>query len=327
MSLRCGRIIYTNDLPIYTAFDVDAIGYPGSLHADVPAQLNAMLVCGELDLSPISAFAWAQHADELVLLPDLCIGARDEVVSVVLVSQTPPALLDGVTIALTSESASGRNLLRVVLERRYGVQPRYVDSDRPLEVAAQGKPALLIGDSAIDALERFPGDAVYDLGQLWHEWTGQQTVFAVWAARRDAYERNPEAIRECMHALTDSYTWSRSHMDVVDRGRATRQAARARLLRKLLRQTELYVPLGGAERSWSRSAASCTRSAPLRRSAFAPGGYRCRLSLVCSTAPRRVGAFRSTRGCGSIAKPICTTSAWPRTRAGCSCTRRASSPT
>jgi chorismate dehydratase len=215
VSLRCGRIIYTNDLPIYTAFDVDAIGYPGSLHADVPAKLNAMLIGGELDLSPISAFAWAQHAEELVLLPDLCIGARDEVVSVVLVSPTPPALLDGVPIALTSESASGRNLLRVVLERRYGVQPRYLDSDHPLDVAAQGKPALLIGDSAIDALERLPRDQVYDLGTLWHEWTGQQTVFAVWAARRDAYERDPEAIRECMHALTDSYTWSRSHVDAV----------------------------------------------------------------------------------------------------------------
>lgn len=215
MGLRCGRIIYTNDLPIYAAFDIDAIGYPGSLHADVPANLNAMLISGELDLSPISAFAWAQHADELVLLPDLCIGARDEVVSVVLVSQTPPALLDGATIALTSESASGRNLLRVVLERRYGVRPRYLDSDRPLEAATAGTPALLIGDSAIDALERFPREQVYDLGTLWHEWTGQQTVFAVWAARRDAYTRDPEAIRECMHALTDSYTWSGSHMDAV----------------------------------------------------------------------------------------------------------------
>ncbi len=215
MSLRCGRIIYTNDLPIYTAFDADAIDYPGSLHADVPVKLNSMLVAGELDLSPISAFAWAKHADELVLLPDLCIGARDEVVSVVLVSPTPPALLDGVPVALTSESASGRNLLRVVLERRYGVRPHYLDSDKPLAVAAAGKPALLIGDSAIDALERFPREQVYDLGTLWHEWTGAQTVFAVWAARRDAYERDPEAVRECMHALTDSYTWSRSHMDVV----------------------------------------------------------------------------------------------------------------
>jgi chorismate dehydratase len=213
--LRCGRIIYTNDLPIYTAFDEGVISYPGSLHADVPTRLNAMLAEAELDLSPISAFAWALRADEFVLLPDLCIGAREQVVSVVLVSRTPPALLDGAAIAVTRESASGRNLLRVILERRYGVRPRYKESDRPLQVAAQGHPALLIGDSAIDALERFAREDVYDLGTLWHEWTGQQTVFAVWAARRDAYERDPEAIRECMHALTDSYTWSRSHMDAV----------------------------------------------------------------------------------------------------------------
>ena len=215
MSLRCGRIRYTNDLPIYAAFDAGVIAYPGSLHADVPAKLNAMLLSGELDLSPISAYAWAEHADELVLLPDLCIGARDEVVSVVLVSSTPPALLDNVAISVTTESASGRNLLRVVLERRYGVHPQYADSVNPLEDAASGKPALLIGDAAIDALQRFPREHVYDLGTLWHEWTGAQTVFAVWAARRDSYQRDPEAIRECMHALTDAYTWSRSHMDVV----------------------------------------------------------------------------------------------------------------
>lgn len=215
MSLRCGRIVYTNDLPVYSAFDEGVIAYPGTLHADVPAHLNAMLMNGELDLSPISAFAWAKNADDLVLLPDLCIGARDEVVSVVLVSQTPPALLDGAPIALISESASGRNLLRVVLERRYGVKPQYVEAERPLELAAEGRPALLIGDTAIDALERFPRDQVYDLGTLWHEWTREQTVFAVWAARREAYERDPEAVRACMHALTDAYTWSRSHMDLV----------------------------------------------------------------------------------------------------------------
>lgn len=213
--LRCGRIIYTNDLPIYAAFDFGAIDYPGSLHADVPAKLNAMLMNGELDLSPISAFAWAKNADDLVLLPDLCIGARDEVVSVVLFSETAPALLDGVEIAVTAESASGRNLLRVILERRYGVQPKYVETSSPLESAIAGKPTLLIGDSAINALERFPRKDVYDLGTLWHEWTGQQTVFAVWAARREAFERHPDAVRECMHALTDAYTWSRAHMNRV----------------------------------------------------------------------------------------------------------------
>jgi chorismate dehydratase len=214
-SLRCGRIRYTNDLPIYAAFDEGVIEYPGTLHADVPSRLNAALLRGDLDLSPISAFTWAANPEQLVLLPDLCIGARDEVVSVVLVSPVPPAQLDRTPVYISEESASGRYLLHVILERRFGVHPEYRDELRPMKRAVIGEPALLIGDSAIDAIERFPADQVYDLGKLWHEWTGQQTVFAVWAARRDVYDRDPAAIAACMHALTDSYTWSRSHMDAV----------------------------------------------------------------------------------------------------------------
>ena len=214
-ALRSGRIKYTNDLPIYAAFDEGAIAYPGSLHADVPSRLNAMLVDGALDLGPVSAFAYAANADKLVLLPDLCIGARDEVISVVLVSTVPPALLGGVDIYVTKESASGVNLLRILMERRYGVTPLYVEDDAPIERAREGKAALLIGDKAIDALMELPKGNVYDLGTLWHEWTGEQTVFALWAARRDAYERDPEGVRACMHALTDAYTWSRGNMERV----------------------------------------------------------------------------------------------------------------
>jgi chorismate dehydratase len=213
--LKCGRIQYTNDLPIYAAFDEGVIAFPGSLHAEVPSRLNAMLLSGELDMSPISAFAWAKHAQEFVLLPDLCIGARDEVVSVVLVSECAPSRLDGERIAVTRESASGANLLRIVLERRYGAKPQYVECDDVLAAASSGQPALLIGDGAIDALLSMPKEHVYDLGRLWHEWTGQQVVMAVWAARREAFERAPELVAASMHAMTDAYTWSRSHMPVV----------------------------------------------------------------------------------------------------------------
>jgi chorismate dehydratase len=215
MTLRCGRIKYTNDLPIYAAFDAGALEYPGTLHADTPARLNAMLLRGELDMSPISAFVWAANAKDLVLLPDLCIGARDEVVSVVLVSSVPPSALESAPIFVTEESASGRYLLRVILERRYRVQPEYIGEPEPFDRALRGDATLLIGDSAIDAIERFPAETVYDLGKLWHEWTGLQTVFAVWAARRDAYEREGAAVAACMHALTDAYTWSRSHIQHV----------------------------------------------------------------------------------------------------------------
>ena len=210
-TLRCGRIKYTNDLPIYAAFDAGAIAYPGTLHADTPAHLNAMLLNGELDMSPISAYTWAANSEKLVLLPDLCIGARDEVVSVVLVSPVPPAKLNLTPIFVTEESASGRYLLRIILERRFRVSPTYVEEPEPFERACSGDPTLLIGDSAIDAIERFPSEVVYDLGRLWHEWSRQQTVFAVWAARREIYLRDATAVRACMLALTDAYTWSRSH--------------------------------------------------------------------------------------------------------------------
>lgn len=221
MSLRCGRIRYTNALPLYAAFDAGAVVFPGSLHAGVPSRLNAMLLDGDLDLGPMSAYAWARHGDDLVLLPGPCIAARDAVLSVLLASPVPPALLDGAAIAVTPDSESGRNLLRVLLERRYGVQPVYAVDERALEHARAGGSALLIGDAALDAAESLPPESIYDLGHLWREWTGCESVFAVWAARRDAFERDPSAVRACLRAFADAYGWSRANAaEVIARAQA-----------------------------------------------------------------------------------------------------------
>jgi chorismate dehydratase len=213
--LRSGRIIYTNDLPIYAAFDAGAVRYPGALLADIPAHLNAMLLDGRLDLSPVSAFHWAKHAGELLLLPDLCIGARREVWSVLCVSREPLAELGGATIAVTRESASGRNLLRVLLERRYGIEATFVESADPFAAAADGKPALLIGDRAIDAQQTFAPGLVHDLGIEWNDWTGLDMVFAVWAVRRDTFARHGGEVSEAMAALVESQRWSAANMDAV----------------------------------------------------------------------------------------------------------------
>ena len=213
--LRSGRIVYTNDLPIYQAFDEGAFRYPGALVSDVPANLNAMLLDGRLDLGPISAFHWAKHARELALLPDLCIGARDAVWSVVCVSRVPLERLDGASIAVTRESASGRNLLRVLLERRFGVRATFDDTRDPYAAAANGEPALLIGDRAIDARLAFPAAHVHDLGRVWHAWTGTDMVFAVWAVRYDVLSRFPDDVRYSAEAYAASRAWGAAHMDRV----------------------------------------------------------------------------------------------------------------
>lgn len=213
--LRSSRMRYVNDLPIYAAFDAGVVEYPGTLVADVPARLNAMMRDGELDMGPVSAFEYALDAGRYVLLPDLCIGAREEIVSVLLISGTPPGLLGGAKIATTKESASGRNLLRVLLERRYGVKAEFVEVEDPLERAREGQPAMVIGDSAIDAAFEFPSERVYDLGALWRDWTGEQSVTAVWVARREIFQTRLDEVRACLHALTDAYSWGRANRESV----------------------------------------------------------------------------------------------------------------
>jgi len=223
--LRAGRIVYTNDLPIYAAFDAGAVRFAGTLVSDVPSALNAMLLDERLDLSPVSAFAYARHAGEFALLPELCIGSRRDVWSVVCVSSRPLTELDGATIAVTRESASGRNLLRVLLERRFGVRARFADSDDPYGAAERGEPALLIGDRAIDALQNFPAANVHDLGRAWHAWTGCDMVYAVWAVRREVLDAVPDAVVAAVASLVAAQRWGAAHPDAV---LAAAQAVRPR---------------------------------------------------------------------------------------------------
>jgi len=223
--LRSGRIVYTNDLPVYTAFDEGAVHFPGALVADVPSNLNAMLLAGKLDLSPISAVAYGEHPDVFALLPELCIGSRRDVWSVVCVSRLPLVELDGATIAVTRESASGSALLRVLLERRYGVRANFVVSDDPFAEAAAGRPALLIGDRAIDAQQTFTPAHVHDLGTHWHDWTGCDMVYAVWAVRRDVLASDRDEVQYALDALCEAQRWGVANPDRV---LAAAQAAHAR---------------------------------------------------------------------------------------------------
>ena len=213
--LACGRIIYTNDLPVYAAFDAGAIAYPGTLESDVPAGLNAKLLDGRLEMSPVSAFTYAAHPETLALLPDLCIGSRNAVWSVVCISREPLGELDGRTVAVTAESASGRNLLRVLLERRFGVSARFETVADPFDAALAGSPALLIGDRAIDAQLRFPAACVHDLGELWHAWTGLDMVYAVWAVRRATLSQRRDEISAALQSLLAARAWGAAHMQTV----------------------------------------------------------------------------------------------------------------
>lgn len=200
--VRVGRIRYMNVAPVYHGLTNGDRPQGMSLFSGPPAELNAMLAEGKLDISPVSSAAYARHAEDWLLLPDLSISCRGPVMSVLLVSRHPISELDGKTVLLTQESATAAALTRFLLAEE-GVRPRFetgrvcVREDLSEDIGA----ALVIGDAALRELwaDHFPH--VLDLGSWWWERTGLPFVFALWAVRRSFAEAHPERVRAVVRAF------------------------------------------------------------------------------------------------------------------------------
>ncbi|MFA5860373.1 MAG: menaquinone biosynthesis protein [Candidatus Thermoplasmatota archaeon] len=219
-----GYIDYLNSLPIYLGLESGAVPLPPGmrLHKAPPTTLNEMLSRGELDISPVSSIHYAQHADELVLLPDLSINSTGFVHSVCLFYRNAIESLRGGTVSVTGESATSVVLLRILLEKRFKLQASLArgagDPEDVLDGKTQG--ALLIGDSAMRGALAYPNLGRVDLGDEWTRWTGTPMVFAVWAARKESIQENAAGVAAAHQALLAGKAWGRSHRsDVVEHAR------------------------------------------------------------------------------------------------------------
>ena len=223
--LRLGRIGYINCYPIYGAIDRGVLPAPGALVTGTPAELNDLLVAGELDVSVISAVEYARHARDLVLLPDLAISCDGPVRSVMLFSRRPVAQLDGRTVLLTASSRTSIALLELLCREVWKIHPRFVEaraeaSDLDHLAGLPHDAVLVIGDPALLLSARGAYPEIADLGEEWKRWTGLPFVFAVWAARRAA---DPAAVQRGHQSLLASRDWGLAHLDdlAADAARAT----------------------------------------------------------------------------------------------------------
>ena len=215
---RVGHIQFLNCLPIYWGLVRSGALLDVELTKDTPDRLNDMLVAGDLDIGPISLVEYLRNADDLVLLPDLAVGATGKVLSVNLVSQVPLDSLDHRRVALGSTSRTSVLLARMWLAQVHGVDPEYFVCPPDLTtMLLEADAAVLIGDAALRATYDAPrrGLDVYDLGEVWHSWTGLPMVFAVWAARRDYAEANPGLVKGVHAAFIRSRDEALAHVDEV----------------------------------------------------------------------------------------------------------------
>src|SRR5205809_7010443 len=112
--MRLGRIGYINCYPVYGAIDRGAVQLPADLVTGTPAELNDLLVAGELDVSVISAVEYARHARDLVLLPDIAISRDGPVRSAAQFSRRAVGQFDRLTVLLSPSSRVCRALLELL---------------------------------------------------------------------------------------------------------------------------------------------------------------------------------------------------------------------
>ncbi|HEY6066421.1 MAG TPA: menaquinone biosynthesis protein [Thermoanaerobaculia bacterium] len=159
---------------------------------DAPSVCADKLASGEADVGLIPSIEY-QRIPDLRVVPDLGIAAASEVRSVLLVSDVARDRIR--SVSLDPASRTSAVLTRLLLKRRYGIEPQY------REPGARTDATLVIGDPALKT--RLNGKVVLDLAAEWRAFSGHPFVFAFWAMRPGV--PSPDAVR----VVRDSYAAAR----------------------------------------------------------------------------------------------------------------------
>lgn len=214
--IRIGQIDYANCTPIFAALQENFDCEDYSFTRGVPAKLNGMLSRGEIDVCPASSIEYGRFPGRYLLLPEISISSIGAVKSVLLFSRVPISELDGTSIALTTESETSVNLIKIILAKHYGFTNAFERSTLPVrEALAQFSAMLLIGDAALKENLDSAGYYVYDLGELWLEFTGLPFVFALWMVTHEAAERKTGEVRMLVERLHAAKRYAYETYDAI----------------------------------------------------------------------------------------------------------------
>ena len=211
---RISASSYSNTAPLIWSF------LYGSQHGSVelildnaPARSAELLSQGRVDAALVPVISYHQLSD-VRLVPGVCVGAREKVQSVALVTRGMD-LSEVRSVSLDTSSKTSVVLTKIIFREFLGLDPKWRDAPPDLDAMLDASDcALLIGDPALsisdgglrlanssfpkDLSEGWAGDdsksairnpqsaikesaiRKFDLAQLWREYTGLGFVFAMW---------------------------------------------------------------------------------------------------------------------------------------------------
>ena len=151
----------------------------------VPARCAQLLSENEVDAALVPVIEY-QRIPGGALVPDVCVGSREEVLSVVLVSKNTQ--LENIrSVALDESSRTSATLVKLIFREFLEREPEWTTRSPKLdEMLDRNDAALIIGDPGMT----FPrtGLKVWDMASLWRNYTGLGFVFAMWMVRNEAID-------------------------------------------------------------------------------------------------------------------------------------------
>ncbi len=194
--IKLSAVAYHNTRPFLYGLERSPLADQLDISLDIPAEGARKLQRGlvKLALVPVGVLNSVPKAR---IFSQWCIGCDGPVQTVCLYAQKPIEELSH--IWLDYHSVTSVRLLTLLLREYWKLKPDLVPASPGFRTRIEGRTgALVIGDRAIGLEREYP--FVYDLGQVWKEWTGLPFVFAVWVSTRDL---DPDFVRVFNAALGD----------------------------------------------------------------------------------------------------------------------------
>lgn len=214
-TVSVGRISYLNVLPIYYPLEQNIITNNFRFLYGPPAELNNLMSQGSLDISSTSSIEYARNYKDYYLVPDLAIGSRGPVQSVLLLSQIPIDQLENKTILVSAQTHTSAILLRLLLKFHYQLTVFYDSGDISQSIEGSQLPVafLAIGDEALRLRNHSNYPYTLDLGHAWLEWTNLPFIFGVWVVNKSSLTNCRQNIIDGCQKLLAAKQWGQKRID------------------------------------------------------------------------------------------------------------------
>jgi len=171
--IKVSAVSYTNTLPFLQGIKASPkLLNQIDLSLDVPAECARKVIHNEADLGiiPIAALT---RIPNYHIITDYCIGSDGAVDSVFIFSTKPIEQIR--SLRLDRQSRTSNGLARILLKHYWNLE---------VEVVMEGEADayVLIGDRTFGQKDTVP--YVYDLGEIWKDFTGLPFAYAVWVSNK-----------------------------------------------------------------------------------------------------------------------------------------------